>query len=284
MRDLRRRARLLWSVVVRDNPRLVAAAVGLDLLVNIAGRPLAGLWLKLIVDGATGGDGNVVVWAGLALSGSLALQGTAGVTTAMLFGDLHESSARVVTGDVMRLSSTTPGIEHHERPEYANRIALLRGQSQLLTNFVNTFGSSAALVVRIAVTVVLLASVHPALLALPVLAVPSVWAGRRANCIFERAKEATAERVRLEEHLWKVTTMPGPAKEVRVFNLGDHLVERHRRIWDSATREMAVAQLRAGALRASVSSASSPCAPSRLTASSISSSASGVAAWMAIRQ
>ena len=250
MRDLRRRARLLWSVVVRDNPRLAAAAVGLDLVVNIGGRPLAGLWLKLMVDGATAGQRGAVVWAALALAGSLALQGTASVGTAMLFGDLHESSARVLTGDIMRSASTTPGIEHHERAEYADRIALLRGQGRQLTNFVNTFGSSAALVVRIAVTVVLLASVHPALLVLPVLAIPSVWVGRRANAITERAREATAERVRADEHLWRLTTTPGPAKEARVFALGDHLVDRHRRLWDGVTREIAAAQLRAGALRA----------------------------------
>lgn len=250
MADLRRRARLLWSVVVRDNPRLAASAIGLDLVVNIAGRPLMGLWLKLLVDGATSGGRAGVVWAGLALAASLGVQGVLSVSAGTLFSDLHESSARVVTGDVMRLVSTTPGIEHHERPDYADRIALLRGQGRLLTDFVHTFGATASLVVRIAVTVVLLASVHPALLGLPVLAVPSVWAGRRANAITEAAKEATAERVRGEDHLWWLTTTPGPAKEVRLDNLGDHLVERHRRIWDEATAETSTALWRAGWLRA----------------------------------
>lgn len=237
-------------MVVRDNPRLVAKVLALDLLVNVAGRPLVALWLKLIVDGAGAGDTGAAVWPALGLAGSLALQGTASVGTAMLFGDLHESSARVLTGDIMRLTSTTPGIEHHERPEYADRIALLRSQGRLLTNFVNTFGSNGALVVRIALTIVLLASVHPALLAMPLLAVPSIWTGRRANRIWERTKEATAERVRTQEHLWKVTTTPGPAKEAQVNDLGGHLIERHRRLWDQVAKEGAAAILRGGALRA----------------------------------
>lgn len=104
--------------------------------------------------------------------------------------------------------------------------------------------------VRIALTVVLLASVHPALLAMPVLAVPSIWTGRRGNRIWERAKEATAERVRTQDHLWKVTTTPGPAKEARVCNLGAHLVERHRRLWAEVTGEQAAAIVRGWALRA----------------------------------
>ncbi len=82
----------------------------------------------------------------------------------------------------------------------------------------------------------LLASVHPALLLLPLLAVPSVWAGSRANAITEKAKEDTAERVRLEEHLFTVLTTPGPAKESRVFNVAGELVDRHRRLWSRGHR------------------------------------------------
>ena len=250
MTDLRRSAGLLWSTVRRSDPRLAAVAVGLDLLVNIAGRPLAGLWLKLIVDGATAGHRSTVVWAGLALAGSLAIQGTASLGTGTLFSQLHETNTRVVVGDIMRLTSTTPGIDHHERPEYADRVALLRSETRLLTNFMGTLGSGLALIVRIVVTVALLAAVHPALLLLPVLALPSVWAGARASRITEAAKEATAERVRRQDHLFKVITTPGPAKETKVFNLVDHLIGRHRHLWAEVADVIAAAQLRAGMVRA----------------------------------
>ena len=179
MADLRRSAGLLWSTVRRTNLRLAAAAVGLDLLVQVAGRPLIAVWLKLLVDGATAGHDTTVVWAGLALALSLAAQGTAGAGVSAMFSELHETTARVLVGDIMRLTSTTPGIEHHERPEYADRVSLLRNQTRLLSNVVATIGSGVGLVVRLGITVVLLASVHPAMLLLPLLAVPSVWAGAR---------------------------------------------------------------------------------------------------------
>ncbi len=181
MADVARSARLLWSAVRRDNPRLAATAVGLNVLINVGGLPLAGLWLKLIVDGAAAGHRTTVVLSAAALAGSLALQGMAGIVSGTMMSDLHESSARVLIGDLMGLSAGVPGIEHHERPEYADRIALLRAQSRLMTNFVGTFGSSVGLITQIVVTVVLLGSVHPGLLLLPVLAVPSVWAGSRAS-------------------------------------------------------------------------------------------------------
>jgi ATP-binding cassette subfamily B protein len=87
------------------------------------------------------------------------------------------------------------------------------------------------------------------LLLLPLLAVPSVWAGSRANAVTEDAKEATAERVRLEEHIFTVLTTPGPAKETRIFNLSGELVARHRRLWDEVTDVIAGSRRRAGLMR-----------------------------------
>lgn len=250
MGELRRSAGGLWSTVRQGEPRLAGASLGLDLLVNVAGRPLTGLWLKLMVDGATAGHRQAVVWAGMALAGSLALQSAASVALGTLYSQLHETHARVIVGDIMRLTATTPGIEHHERPEYADRVALLRSQTRQLTNFVATLGAGAGLVLRIIVTVALLAAVHPALLLLSVLALPSVWAGGRASRITEAAKEATAERARCKDHLFTVVTTPGPAKEARVFNLVEHLIARHRRLWEEETGVLAAAKLRAGMVRA----------------------------------
>ena len=207
------------------------------------------LWLKLVIDGAVVGSRATVVLAGLAMAGSLAVQGALSVKVGTMFSDLHESSAKVLIGDLMRLTAGVPGVEHHERPEYADRLALLRGQGRLLTNYVGSLGSSVGLLVRIVVTGVLLASVHPGLLALPLLAIPTVWAGGRASRITEAAKEATAERVRRQDHLFKVATAPGPAKEVRIFGLAGDLIARQRRLWDEVTDETTAAQLRAGFVR-----------------------------------
>lgn len=249
MADLRRVVGLLWDAVRRDRPAAAATAVTLDLVVAMGGGVLTGLWLKLMVDGAAGGDERTVVVAALALAGSTALSGALSCWSGALYQDLHESSSLVLMQDVMRLAGGVPGIEHHERPDYADRLTLIRNQSRLLTNFVATWGRGLALVVRIGVTAVLLASVHPLLLALPLLALPSVWTGARANRIVEAASEATAERVRRQDHLFELATTPGPAKELRIFGLAGAVIDRHVDVWEDVTRVMAGAKLRSGLVR-----------------------------------
>lgn len=249
MGDLGRAGRLLWDALRRDDPRKAASAMALDVVVGAGGAALIGLWLKLMVDGAATGDERTVVLAGLALAGSLSMSGAVSVWSATLFQDLHESSSLVLMQDVMRFAGDAPGIEHHERPEYADRIALLRNQSRLFTNFVGTCGRSLSLAARILVTALLLASVHPVLLALPLLALPSVWTGARANRITEAATESTAERVRQQDHFFELATAPSPAKELRIFDLGDEIVRRHAQVWDDVTEAMARAKLRSGIVR-----------------------------------
>jgi len=249
MADLGRAGRLLWDALRRDQPRTAATAVALDVLVGLGGSSLIGLWLKLAVDGAAAGERRTVVLAVLALAGSLALSGAVGCLSGMRFQDLNESGALVLMHDVMRLAGEVPGIEHHERPEYADRLALLRNDSRLLTNFVGTCGRTLSLAARIVVTAVLLAGVHPLLLGLPLLALPSVWTGARANRIVEAANEATAEQVRRQDHLYHLATAASSAKELRIFGLGPEIGRRHQQAWDDVTEVMARAKLRSGLVR-----------------------------------
>ena len=181
----------------------------------------------------------------LGLAGSLALQGTASVGTAMMFGDLHESSARVLTGDIMRLTSTTPGIEHHERPEYADRIALF-GAGAPAHQLRQHLRIEVALVVRIALTIVLLASVHPALLAMPLLAVPSIWTGRRANRIGERTKGGDGGTGAYPGAPLEGDDHARPGQGGAGQRPRRHLVERHRRLWDEVADGRGRAVLRVG--------------------------------------
>lgn len=149
----------------------------------------------------------------------------------------------------MEAGATPPGIEHHERPDYADRIALLKRDTNYLSGFLPVIGEAVGLVARVGVTGILLARVHPALLLLPALSLPSFYAGGRAERAVNAAKEATAEQDRLNEHLFTLATSPSPAKELRIFGLGDELVARQRSSWLAVSTAVARAQFRAGLLR-----------------------------------
>ncbi len=154
----------------------------------------------------------------------------------MYLGRLQFACGVQLVCRIMRAAGGSPGIEHYERPDYADRIALLKAQTNYISGFLPALGDGLALAGRVAITAVLLAGVHPALLLLPLLALPSFWAGTRAERVVNAANVATAEQGRLEAHLFGLATTASPAKEVRIFGLADELSDRRRREWDDHHR------------------------------------------------
>lgn len=70
-------------------------------------------------------------------------------------------------------------------------------------------------------------SVHPALVVLPLLGIPSLVAGARAQRLRQRAWEGTVEDKRLSDHVFGLRTTAGPGKEVCIFGLADEVLDRH---------------------------------------------------------
>jgi ATP-binding cassette, subfamily B, bacterial len=247
--DILRSLRLLAGIARRAGKARFVAAVGGAVVAGVAAVTVS-LWLKLILDGVTEGSSTLVTVAGALLGATVTLQVAASSYSHLLLGELHTACARVMMSDLIGAGAAPPGIEHYERPDYADRIALLKRDTNHLSSFVPVIGEAVGLAARVAVTGVLLARIHPALLLLPALAAPSFYAGGRAERAVNRAKEATAEQDRLDEHLFTLATTASPAKELRVFGLGPEVVSRQRAAWGAVTAAVARAQFRAGVLRA----------------------------------
>ncbi len=249
MAETRRALQLLVAIGRRAGKARFVAAVGGAVVAGVAAVTVS-LWLKLILDGVTAGDSSLVTVAAAALGATVTLQVAASSYSHLLLGELHTACARVMMADLIQAGAAPPGIEHFERPDYVDRIALLKRETNHLSSFVPVLGEAVGLVARVTFTGVLLAGIHPALLLLPALAVPSFYAGGRAERAVNRAKEATAEQDRLDEHLFTLATTPSPAKELRIFGLETEVVARQRAAWRSVTAAVARAQFRAGLLRA----------------------------------
>ncbi len=87
---------------------------------------------------------------------------------------------------VARLQASVATIAHHERPEYLDRLAMLRDQVFVLDHMYMSVFATCGWILRLVVTVALLASIHPALVLLAVFAradgVTSTWRpARRAR-------------------------------------------------------------------------------------------------------
>ncbi|MBA2281118.1 MAG: ABC transporter ATP-binding protein [Acidimicrobiia bacterium] len=227
----------------RADSRRTAGVLVLSGLSSLTAVLLA-FWLRRIVDAAVAGDERAALAAaaGTGLTAGLGMLARTSVT-AMMF-PLKEHTGAYFDGRLIGLVSAIATVEHHERPDYLDRIAVLRDEAHMIAHAgVNTAGVL-AVSIQMAVTGILLASVDARLLALPLFAIPSFWAGSRAERLRQQALDDTADATRQARHLFELATSPAPGKELRVFGLGPELLARHR-----ATRRVVDAQLDAAARR-----------------------------------
>ncbi len=145
---------------------------------------------------------------------------------------------------VARLQASIATVAHQERPEYLDRLSVLRRQVFVLDHMYMSVLSTLAWLVRLAVTFVLLASVHPLLLLLAVFAVPTVVSATLRPTAERAVEERMASHSRLADHLFTTATTAGPAKEVRITGIGPALVTERRREWERWYRPVAAARWR----------------------------------------
>jgi ABC-type cobalamin transport system ATPase subunit len=154
-----------------------------------------------------------------------------------------------------RDSAGAPGLEHLERPDYADEMALVRAQRDRLVEATLTLAVGVRLWVTLLGSAVLLSRLDPVLALLPLFGLGRAVTGRKALALRLRVEQETAAPGRLREHLFALATSPGPAPEVRVFELGDELAARHRAV----SRQVAAAWARHVGQRAALEIAGSLC-------------------------
>ena len=138
---------------------------------------------------------------------------------------LQERTDLAVDRHLMEITADLPGLEHHERPEFAAQLELIRQDRGLLSAIVPGFYYLFESLIRLAVSLIVLASIAAPLALLPLFAVPGIVAARAAWRIDARTRESLVEIWRRAEHLYELGTTPGPAKEARLLGLRQRLPE-----------------------------------------------------------
>ena len=152
---------------------------------------------------------------------------------------------------VARLQATTPGIEHHERPEMLDRLAMLRDQVFTLDHVFLSIFSGFAVLLRLVVVMVVLATVHPAMLLLGLAALPPVWASARRGRAESKVWEGAASQRRLARHLFVLGVDAGSAKELRVARATGSMAAARAGAWDTFVTTMEAARVRSALIQAS---------------------------------
>jgi ATP-binding cassette subfamily B protein len=244
---LRSSYRLLALSWNQDAGKTLASIV--LVLANAIALPLLALALKWFTDAAVAGDGQAAGLAGIAVAACAIGVLTLGHFAHIAYFELSEMNVLTMDERLIALTNGSMGIEHHERPDYADKLAVLQRELQQLQNGLYAVLALASLAIAIVFTGVLLALLNPILLLLPLVAVPPLITGRRAQSVLDRARDETAEDTRLAWHLFRLATSAGPAKELRVFRLQAELLGRHRALWDASTATLWRAEVRATLLR-----------------------------------
>ncbi|MEV0729710.1 ABC transporter ATP-binding protein [Polymorphospora sp. NPDC050346] len=237
MRDLFSTARQLLSICWHQNRRKTIVAVTL-MIAGAVAAPLTALGLRWLIDAALDGRVADAVFAGVTVAALAVAALTLGHFAHIAHFELSELNVVHMDREIIALANGSPGLAHHERADYADKLTVLRREMQQLRSSLEALLALAGLAVAMVLTAVLLAMVNPFLLLLPLAAVPPLVTGRIAERMVDRAKLATAQDDRVAQRLFQITTDAGPAKELRVFRLQREVLARHRSLWDGVTRRL----------------------------------------------
>ncbi len=221
----------LCKLGYRHEPRLMLVAFVLSQLSALPDALIA-LWLMLLGNGVIAHRRGLVVAAALGLG--LSATGTWFLRTVStrVQRRFRDKVTIALESHVARLQASIATIAHHERPEYLDRLAMLRDQVFVLDHMYMSLFSTCGWILRLVVTVALLVAIHPALVLLAVFAIPTVLTSTWRPAVERAAHERAAQPNRLARHLFTLATSAPPGKEVRVTGIGDRLVTRRRETWE----------------------------------------------------
>ncbi len=231
----------LCKLGYQHEPRLIVAAFVLALVAALPDALLA-VWLKLMGEGAMQGDWTRVRVAAIALGVSAAATWILNVVSTRVQRRFRDKVTVALESHVARLLASIATIAHHERREYLDRLAVLRNQVFVLDHMYMSLLSTCSWMLRLGVTIVLLASIHPALMLLVLFAIPTVLTSTWRPAVERIAYERGAQSMRLARHLFDAATTATAGKDVRVTGIGDRLVRERRDAWALGNRGVAAAR------------------------------------------
>src|SRR3954469_25282774 len=231
----------LCKLGYRHEPRLMLVSFVLSQLSAVPDALLA-LWLALLGKGVLEQRADLVRIAAIGLALSAAATWFLRIVSTRVQRRFRDRVTIALEAHVARLQATVATIAHHERPDYLDRLAMLRDQVFVLDHMYVSVFATCGWILRLGLTIALLMSIHPALVLLALFAVPTVFTSTWRPAVERRAQEQGAQSNRLARHLFTIATTASPGKEVRVIGLGARLIRDRRAAWERWYRPVSAAR------------------------------------------
>jgi ATP-binding cassette subfamily B protein len=231
----------LCKLGYKHEPRLIVVSFVLALTAALPDALIA-WWFKVLGEGALGGDWRQVRFALVALALSATATWFLTLVSTRVQRRFRDKVTIALESHVATLLASIATIAHQERPEYLDRLAVLRNQVFMLDHMYMSLFTTCAWLLRLGVTIALLVSIHPALALLALCALPAVASSSWRPGVERQASERGAPSMRLARHLFDVSTTAAPGKDVRVIGLAERLLRDRRAAWEAGYRPVAAAR------------------------------------------
>ncbi len=224
-------------------PALMGVSFVLTLVAALPDALLA-VWFTLLGEGLIQHKPGLLRFAAVALAVSAVATWLLATISTRVQRRFRDKVTIALESHVARLQAGISTIAHQERPEYLDRLSVLREQIFTLDHMYMSVFATAGWVLRLGITVALLATVNPVLVTLVLFAIPTVAATSWRPVVERAAQERGAQADRLARHLFALSTNASPGKELRVLGVGRALAERRRASWERWYGPVATARTR----------------------------------------
>ena len=224
----------MWRVLklgYSHEPGMLLASFALSQLAALPDA-VAAVWLKMLGEALLRGDRRLLVIMSLALGLTATATWFLLTVSTRVQRRFRDKVTIALEAHVARLQAGIATIAHQERPEYLDRLSVLRDQVFVLDHMYMSLFSTCGWILRLVVVIGLLMSIHPALALLAVFALPTVFTSSWRPGVERTAEERGAPASRLARHLFATATTAAPGKEVRVTRIGERLVRERRAAWE----------------------------------------------------
>ncbi len=236
----------LCKLGYRHEPKLMLVAFVLSQVAALPDALLA-LWLMVLGNAVVNRNATLILVAAMGLGVSATATWFLMTVSMRVQRRFRDKVTIALEAHVARLQASIVTVAHHERPDYLDRLAMLRDQVFVLDHMYMSLFTTCGWILRLAVTVALLASIHPALVLLLVFAIPTVYTSTWRPAVERKVAERSAQPNRLARHLFTLATTASPGKEVRVTRIGDRLVRDRRAAWERGYGPMSAERWRTAA-------------------------------------
>ncbi|MEO6510313.1 MAG: ABC transporter ATP-binding protein, partial [Nocardioides sp.] len=181
----------LFKLGYQHEPRLLTTAFVLSLLSALPDAMVA-LWLALLGKGVVQDDNRLVMVAAIGLGVSATLTWLLRVISTRLQRRFRDKVTIALEGHVAGLQARVVTVAHQERPDYLDRLSVVRDQIYVLDHLYMSVFSTCGWILRLGVTIGLLVSIHWSLALLVLAALPTVAASGWRPGVERRVQEEVA--------------------------------------------------------------------------------------------